>query len=137
HMSELPAIVTQRPLSNRKHEAFAQRVATGMPAYEAYSQTIGGKGNALHAAASRLLKKVKQRVATIQAGQKLKEAHLTIEEKRDFFADVKRTAIADIDEHSPLCQSVQYFYDAEGNVSSKKFKIIDKLKAIEMDSQIS
>lgn len=138
-MSTLPAIDTQRPLKNAKHEAFAQAVATGTSGSEAYTLTIGGKGASARAAAARLLAKdsVRARVAAVQSGQKLKATHLTIEEKRDLFADVKRTAIADIDEHSPLCQEVSYFYGEGGLLIRKKIKMIDKLKAVEMDNQIA
>lgn len=74
-------------LANPKHEAFAQKVATGMPQGEAYRQTIGGRSEALNASATRLVKKVKDRIQAIQV-QTEDKTLLTITSKRVFYHSI-------------------------------------------------
>lgn len=104
---------------------------------EAYKKSIGGKGrNATDAAASRLLRKVKSRIDEIQQAAE-KPNHLTIQEKRDFAANGIRTCVGQIDEMSPLCQEVHYIYDEMGALKGKKFKIVDKIRLIQLDNDLA
>lgn len=135
-MSSQPAIDTPRPLKNAQHEAFAQKVSTGMPVTEAYQKVFGSKQASAKTCGSRLLSKVSERVAAIQSGQKLKATHLTIEEKRDLYANIVRTPISEVDEHSILCQSFKRTITESGSMVTE-YKMIDKLAAIKMDDALS
>lgn len=57
---------------------------------------------------------------------------LTIMEKRKFLAAIIRTPIGQIDESSPLCQSFEI-----GKEGERKYKMPDKLKAIERDDALA
>lgn len=123
-----------RPLDNSRHEAFALNVARGMSATEAYRQAgyapkdadvngpilIGNHGNG-----------IKERVEYIKA-QAATSAVLSIAEKREFLAKVLRTAIGDVDEKSPLCQSFEI-----GKEGERKYKMPCKLKTIERDDALA
>ena len=119
-------------LSNPRHERFAQLVATGQSAAEAYRAVYGAKGKAAENSGSRLLGNVgvSARIAELQ--QKAAEkAVLTLVEKREFLRRVVMTAIRDVDERSNLCQSV------ECTDKGRKFRMPDKLRAIELDAKLA
>lgn len=73
-------------LDNPKHEAFAQKVATGMHAKTAYEKTIGGKGNTARVCSSRLLPKVASRIKELQSAAEDKTV-LSILQKRRIYHD--------------------------------------------------
>lgn len=118
-------------LDNPKHERFAQLVATGKALGPAYREVYGDIRGARQAG-SRLLSDVdiKQRVAEIQSKSEGK-AVLTIAEKREFLRRVVVTPIGQVDEESDLCQSAEY------SDTGRKFKMPDKLKAIELDAKLA
>jgi hypothetical protein len=119
-------------LKNQKHERFAQLLATGMSASEAYTKVYKKKGKVAGSAGGRLLKNVgiQQRLAELQ--QKAETAAvLTLADKREFLRRVVVTSIGEVDEKSPLCQSAEYSEDG------RKFKMPDKLKAIELDAKLA
>lgn len=78
-------------LKNKRHEAFAQAQAKGMSASDAYRATYGTNSPNVNVLSSRLalLAKVGQRVIEIQAHAE-HATHLTISEKRSFYAQTKR-----------------------------------------------
>jgi len=75
-------------------------------------------------------------------------AVLQLQEKRAYLGRVVRTAIADVDEHSTLCQSwsrrrvVRKGAAPEAGADTEQWEVTeirmpDKLKAIELDSRLS
>lgn len=141
-------------LDNPRHEAFAQAVASGMSGSEAYRRTYGTKAKNADCLASRLSVKVKDRVAEIQKGS-LTSTTLTLQEKREFLANLIRTPIGDVDERSILCQSAEYQVTGgvrgklrrgpapSGNettvaeVTTVRIRMADKLKALELDAKLA
>ncbi len=118
-------------LKNQRHERFAQLVATGKSATEAYRKVYKTTVKVAGSAGGRLLKNVQiqQRMAELQ--QKAAEgAVMSLQEKLEYLAAVKRTPIGEVNETSPLCQSVEW------TESGKKLKMPDKLKAIELSAKL-
>jgi adenine C2-methylase RlmN of 23S rRNA A2503 and tRNA A37 len=132
----MPDIEVQRPLKNAKHEAFAQKVATGMSYTEAYQKVFKVNTASAGTCGSRLLQKVKTRINSIISGQKLKSTHLTIERKRDDLASIWETPIANIDEHHPFCQSYKRTVNDDGRVTTE-YRMIDKLRALQIDNELA
>ena len=73
---------------------------------------------------------IKQRVAEIQSKTEGK-AVLTIAQKREFLRRVVVTPIGQVDEESDLCQAAEY------SDTGRKFKMPDKLRAIELDAKLA
>ena len=123
-----------KPLDNSRHEAFALNVAKGMSASEAYREA-GYDAKDANVTGPRLLANVgngvKERVEYIKA-QAATSTVLSIAEKREFLAKVLRTPIGEIDERSPLCQSVKI-----GKEGEREYKMPDKLKAISEDNDLA
>lgn len=123
-----------KPLKNSRHEAFALKIAQGMSASEAYRES-GYDAKDANVTGPRLLANVgngvKARVEYIKA-QAATSTVLSIAEKREFLAKVLRTPIGQIDESSPLCQSFEI-----GKEGERKYKMPDKLKAIERDDALA
>jgi len=118
-------------LKNQKHERFAQLVATGMSATEAYRRVYKTTVKVAGSAGGRLLKNVgiQQRLTELQ--QKAAEgAVMTLQEMLEFLARVRRTPIGEVDERSDLCQSAEYTEDG------RKFKMPDKLRAVELSAKL-
>ncbi|MCK9587764.1 MAG: terminase small subunit [Terrimicrobiaceae bacterium] len=87
-------------------------------------------------AASRLLEKphIKRYVNELIAKAKRKAERsrfLSLEEKREFLANVVRTPVGDVDEFSPLTQEVTHAADG-----SRKIKLPDKHRALELDARL-
>lgn len=65
---------------------------------------------------------------------------MTTGEIRAFLRAAMYAKPEEIDESSPLCQSVKYTYsctkDGDEYLSSKEVKMVDKLKAIDMDNRL-
>lgn len=124
------------PLKNARHEQFAQRIFKGESASDAYSSVYKIKGAAARVNASRLLSKanVSERIANLQSKTESKNV-LSIQEKRELYALIVRTPIADIDENSILCASVKRITTDQGG--SIEYKTLDKLKATELDTELA
>src|SRR5688572_30821085 len=141
-------------LDNPRHEAFAQAVASGLNASEAYRRVYQSTVKNADTLSARLSVKVRDRIKEIQTAAAT-SAVLTLAEKREFLAKLIRTPIGDVDERSILCQAAEYQVaggmrgklrrgDAEsGNeqaepaVTTVRIKMADKLKAIELDAKLA
>jgi hypothetical protein len=118
-------------LKNPRHEAFAQAIARGSDATEAYGKVYPkATRESAGSAGARLLAIVRPRVAELQ-GMAEDETLLTIAEKRKFCADALRTPVSEIDETSPLCLGVKR------TGSSVEYKTVDKLKALQLDNELA
>lgn len=125
------------PLANPKHEAFAQRIFKGESYKSAYKALYKAHPKSAEAHGCRLVRngKVAARVSELQ-GKVEKTNVLSLQEKREFLALVARTPIENVDENSPLAQSVEY--DISGNTRRRlKIKMPDKLRAIELDAKLA
>ena len=81
-----------QPLRNARHELFAQNIATGMKAVDAY-RALDGKakrGTSEYEVASKLLRKVESRVRELQAASATKTT-LTMQERRELLAKRARS----------------------------------------------
>src|SRR5450432_1934869 len=95
-------------LANPKRELFAQQVAAGTPAGRAYTEVYGNLATP-DAAASRLLKKVKSRVAEIQ--RKLEDSTLlTMQRRREIAREI---------------------------AEDRAVKTADRIRAVELDGKLS
>lgn len=122
-------------LQTEKHEAFARAMAEGHDAAEAYMRIYPeSKKKSAIAAAARLRKRVRERIAELQSKAEV-DTLLTIKEKRQYCADVLRTPIGEITESSPLCHSVKRIEGPNG--SSVEYKALDKLKALQLDNELA
>ncbi len=85
-----------------------------------------------------MLKKaeIQSRITELQrAGED--EALLTIREKREFYAAIVRTPIGEIDDNHPLCQAVKRIEATEKGGGSVEYRMPDKLKATQLDNELS
>jgi hypothetical protein len=117
-------------LANPKHEAFACKVAAGQQLGPAYRAVYGKKGTDQNACRLSKIEKVAARVKELQGKAEVKTL-LTIQERRQFLADVVRVKVGEVDERSPLAQSVEYGKDG------KKIRVPDKIKALELDAKMA
>lgn len=119
-------------LKNQKHERFAQLLATGLSAAECYSKVYRKKGKVAGSAGPRLLRNVgiQQRLAELQQKSAVSSV-MTLTEKREYLARVKRTPIGSIGPDSDLCQS------HEVSMQGVKIRMCDKLKAVELDAKLA
>ena len=137
---------TKKPLNTRQ-ERFAQLVAQGIPAAQAYVEagyTCRGNSAAVNGFYLLRTPRVEARVAEIQElAASLGIALLTIVEKRRFLAEVVRTPAGSVGPESWLCQA---FYekvkggrnqDGETVLLRRRVKMPDKLRAIELDSKLA
>lgn len=121
------------PLENVRHEKFCQLIALGHNASEAYrlASPDPGENADVHSARWMVKDSIQNRIRAIRGKSSL-SATLSIAEKRAFLAAAVRTPIGQVDESSPLCQAVKI--SPEGG---REYKMIDKLRALELDSKIS
>ncbi|MEI6278315.1 MAG: terminase small subunit [Verrucomicrobiae bacterium] len=117
-------------LSNPKHEAFARKVAEGKRFGTAYRSVYGKKGLDSHA--SRLARngKVSARIKELQQKSESKTL-LTIQERRQFLADVVRVKVRETPLSSPLIQSIKTGKDGI------EIRVPDKIKALELDAKMA
>lgn len=125
-----------------KERAYVRNVLIkGMPKYRAYREA-GWTANTMATAwsGSRAVEarpRVQAYIAKIQAQLAAKAEHedanefLTFEEKRRYLARAVRTPIAEIDEHDNLANELRITANGDRTI-----KIIDKAKAIELDSRL-
>jgi len=121
------------PLLNSRHERFAQMIALGRMARNAYMEVYDSTPRSAEASSSRLLSNaaLRSRVAYLQA-EAAKATVLTLAEKRKFLRDVVTTPIYVVDETNPLCQSAERTKDG-----SVRIKMPDKLRALELDAKLA
>jgi Terminase small subunit len=112
-------------LRNSQHERFAQGVASGLSASEAYRQSDGkGKNADVHAARLMVNDGICKRVAELKEAQSQK-SELSRDQLREFLTEVILTPAGKVDEQSRLCQS----YKVTPEV--REIRMPDKLRAIE------
>ena len=113
------------PLENARHESFAQAVASGKSASEAYRQSgATGKNADVHAARLMVNDGISKRVAELKAAQAHK-SELSRDPLREFLAEVILTPAGKVNEQSRLCQS----YKVTPEV--REIRMPDKLRAVE------
>ena len=113
------------PLENARHESFAQAVASGKSASEAYRQSgATGKNADVHAARLMVNDGISKRVAELKAAQAQK-SELSRDQLREFLTEVILTPAGKVNEQSRLCQS----YKVTPEV--REIRMPDKLRAVE------
>ena len=115
-------------LDNVRHERFAQAVASGKSAAEAYRQSgangATGKNADAHAARLTVNGSISRRIAELKEAQSQK-SELSRDQARQFLTEVILTPAGKVDEHSKLCQS----YKVTPEV--REIRMPDKLRAVE------
>lgn len=118
-------------LSNQKHEAFAQLVATGEAAGAAYRQIYPSASAATaETTGPELLRKpqVKARVEELQEAGASK-AVFTLATTIEYLEEILVTPIGEVDEGHRLCQELSETSTESG--TTRKVKMPGKLEAIE------
>jgi hypothetical protein len=112
-------------LTNPKHEAFAQLVAKGSAAGEAYRKVYKAKDEVCETSGPRLFRnpQVASRVAEIQEKGATKAAW-TIETAIAYAEEVLETPVGDVDHNHRLCQERVYIVGREED--SVKVKMVSK-----------
>jgi hypothetical protein len=126
-------------LDNPRHERWCQLVATPkrdgsvMTDTEAYQLAYGAslENAKTNAWTLRDNQGLQARIKELQAPLEVKRV-LSMSEKREFLASVVRTPIGNVDETSPLAQSVKYSGDG-----GKEIKMPGKLEALKLDAQLA
>ena len=110
-------------LANPRHELFAQAVASGKSASEAYRQS-GATGKNADVQAAKLVVKssIRERVAELKEAQSRK-SELSRDRLREFLTEVILTPAGNVDEQSRLCQSYKVTPDV------REIRMPDKLAA--------
>ncbi len=123
-----------QPLTNTRHERFAQLVAEGDPAGVAYVKVYRASAQCGSASASRLLRNVnvRERISGLQK-EAAKGTVLTLAHKREILHDIVTSPLSDVNEHSPLCQ----YAEVGKNGKVKKMTMPDKLRALELDAKLA
>jgi hypothetical protein len=122
-------------LDNPRHERFAQLVAKGTNASEAYrvAYAYSGSGDVDNANVfgPRLMADdgIQRRVAEIISALDDSDL-LSFRESRKFLADIVRTPVGQLDEDSPLVQELII------TESGKRIKMADKLRALRLDAEL-
>ena len=102
-------------LANPRHELFAQAVASGKSASEAYRQSgATGKNADVHAARLMVNDGICKRVAELKAAQSHK-SELSRDQAREFLTEVILTPAGKVDEQSRLCQSYKGYAGGSRN----------------------
>ncbi len=119
-------------LRNARHEKFAQLVATGQSAQSVYTKLFKSKGKAASSSSNRLMnrKEITERIRELQ-GKAEVETVLTIAMKRKFLYEIVTTPVGEVNEQSPLCQSVKY------SEAGSEYKMPCKLRALELDAKLA
>jgi hypothetical protein len=123
-------------LSNSKWELFAQSVALGSSASEAY-KAAGYKANDANACRLNGNDKVRARVIELQEAA-ASDKVLSLREAQEFATLIVRTAVGTVDEKSPLAQEVTRDIltggadgEGEGVTIREKIKLPCKFKAMD------
>jgi hypothetical protein len=119
-------------LEDQTHERFCQLVLKGKSDTAAYMEAYGVSQDSAQSNAWRVreYEGVKHRLAEL-FGKLEEKTVLSLVEKRRYLADVVRTEIGKVDEHSPLCQSVKYGKDGV------EYKMPGKLEALKLDAMLA
>lgn len=129
-------------LKNQRHERFAQLIASGKAASEAYGEVYDRVGRVAETSGSRLMRNVKVQERIVELQEKAAdESVLTLREIQQFLAAVVRGAVGEVGPDSPLCQEYTKRFEAGGESSSDyevvKIKVPCKLKAVELSAKLS
>ena len=119
-------------LQNPRWEKFAQAVAGGMTASEAYRQ-IGGKGQGnanVHAARMMANDNIRARVKELQEASATSMV-MSMKERREFLARVVRAKIGEVDDNSDLVQKIKR------TEAGLEVWMPDKRACIELDAKLS
>ena len=118
-------------LTNARHERFAQLVAAGASGASAY-RDAGYSAKGARQGAVNLMSKanIKERIREILAKVE-KKTLLTIEERRQFLADVVRAEVSKIPLNSHLIQSIKTGKDGT------EIRLPDKVKSLELDAKMA
>ena len=112
-------------LAHPRHELFAQSVASGKSASEAYRQSGAiGKNADVHAARLMVNDGVSKRIAELKAAQ-AQRSELARDQLRDFLTEVILTPAGKVNDQSKLCQSYKVTPDI------REIRMPDKLRAVE------
>ena len=112
-------------LGNPRYEKFAQAVASGLSASEAYRQSgANGKNADVHAARLMVNDGICARVAELKEAQSQK-SELSRDQLREFLTEVILTPAGKVDEQSRLCQSYRITQEV------REIRMPDKLRAVE------
>jgi len=114
-------------LENTRHEHFCQLVAKGASHRNAYRETYGKDAGYLGTGGSKLMQiaRIRARVAELQA-EGARETSVTLEAAQRFLHSVVMAKPAEVDENSPICQSIRR------TQTSIECKLPDKLRALEL-----
>jgi hypothetical protein len=131
-MAKIPRLTT-------KQQAYCYERANGVAKARSYLNA-GYKANNIEDAGSAacVLEKnplVSSMIDTLRESSFVKQA-LSIAEKRAFLARAVRTPVRDVNSESDLCQEYKVTTLETGQVV-ESVKMVDKLKAIEVDSKIA
>ena len=120
----------QEPLKNARHEKFAQLIASGKTATQAYKQAgYLAKGHGAETAASRLLRNVEV-LSRIDVLRRKTEAKLELSREKlaKHLWKVIFTPISEIGEGSPLVQEITNTTDKEGK-TTQRIKCLGKIES--------
>jgi hypothetical protein len=111
------------------HEKFAQAVASGLNASEAYRQVSGNHKNAnVHSDEWMKCRGVEERIRELQE-ENNRKSELSREEALAFLANVVRTPAGDVGPHDALCQA--HKHTIGDGWESHDIRVPDKLGAIQ------
>ena len=137
------------------YQQFAERVAAGVVPSAVYGEVFGTSGSeACRKGALRMSRNVPVQAEILRIRREAEKlaggSVLTVLEKREYCALVVRTAISKVDASSVLCQEMTIVESEEHETpalpgmedevrvfTTKKIKMVDKLRAIELDSKLA
>lgn len=126
-------------LTNPQHEKFAQLVAGGMDAKDAYRKVYKKTtADSAEASSSRLLGIVRPRLKWIQE-QSRTSTTMDMQERREFMARVVRTKLheLDFDKDGDLVQEIVRTEGTERKAGIEKFKLPGKRECIMDDAKLA
>lgn len=137
------------------YQQFAERVAAGGVPTVVYGEVFGtSAGEACRKGATRMSKNVPVQEEILRIRREAEKlaggSVLTVLEKREYLALVLRTPLSKVDPSSVLCQEMTIVEAEEMDTpalpgmeqemrvfTTKKIKMVDKLRAIEIDSKLA
>jgi hypothetical protein len=122
----------------KKYRDFAHLIVAGLSQEDAYKQAISATAGHNTARTKGCVianePRMKEYIKELREASWTAQA-LSYAEKRAYLADVVRTPVGKIDEHSPLAQEVIYEETKYG--TTKKIKMVSKTAAIAEDSKLA
>jgi phage terminase small subunit len=130
-----------RPLNTRQKKFVDNYVTKGLSIAESVRRagysTTSGKLEDLSSYGCKLLRQDRVKAYVQKLKEKaFKQDVLSFSEKRAFLARAVRASVDQVGASSDLAQEVSEEVDASGNVK-RKIKVIDKLRALELDNKMS